>query len=412
MEVNVNSKKWFLVLSALSLLVLIGCTTAAPTAPVAKPAISSFTANPTSINQGEQTTINWNVSGATTISIEPSIGSVGASGSLTLSPGATTTYTLTASNEAGSATSSTTINVTPVVAGKPDLVVTGATLLGSQIYYQIKNIGNGTAGPTTSDFYVGSVDFASQKITWLKKTSNFVDSLAPGEERTQRFSNFDWTFQPVDPYTSELATFNVRVCANAENPIAESNTANNCFTDTWGTTFSYDFVEKAHLAKWTSGAGELFWPMSNFNTTGAAYLITYSPILVTCPEQVNNGWILGKYGDFYNDPDTHASMVRDINVPLVAQFTSQVGFAPGTTSPDGVTVALGYYDEMGSLVFFNKMVVMADGQMHDYNVDLGSLAGKKTQFALFVQANGSPEGTCVRWDSPKITQKSSSNIGF
>lgn len=405
MEVNVNSKKWFLVLSALSLLALIGCTTVAPTAPVAQPTISSFTANPTNINQGEQTAISWDVSGATTITIEPSIGSVGASGSLTLTPSATITYTLTASNEAGSATGSTTINVTPVVAGKPDLVITDISLLGSQVYYQIKNQGNAVAAPTTSDFYIGNIDFASQTITWLKKTSNFVQSLAPGEERTERFSNFDWTFQPVDPYTSEIATFNVRVCANAKNPIEESNTANDCLVETWGPTFSYDFVGKAHLAKWTSGVGELFWPMSNYNTTGAAYLITYSPILVACPQKVNDGWILGKYGDFYNDPDTHASLVRDLQIPVLAQFTSKVGFASGTESPDGVTVALGYYDEMGSLVFFNKMVVMADGQMHDYNVDLGSLAGKKTQFALFVQANGSPEGTCVRWESPKITQQ-------
>ncbi len=90
---------------------------------------------------------------------------------------------------------------------------------------------------------------------------------------------------------------------------------------------------------------------------------------------------------------------------MLAQFTSKVGFAPGTTSPDGVTVALGYFDDMGSLVFFNKMPVMSDGQMHDYNVDLSSMAGKHTQFVLWVQANGSPEGTCVRWEAPKITQK-------
>jgi hypothetical protein len=407
MEVNVNSKKWFLVLSALSLLALIGCTTAAPTAPAAKPTISSFTANPTSISQGEQTTISWNVSGATTITIDPSIGNVGASGSLTLMPNATITYTLTASNEAGSATSSATVNVTPVVAGKPDLVITDMFLQGSQVYYVIKNIGNAVAGQTTTDFYIGNVDFAAQTITWLKKTDNFVDSLAPGEERTQRFSNFDWTFQPVDPYTSELVTFNVRACANATNSIEESNTTNDCLVQTWGTTFTYDFVQKAHLAKWTSGAGQLFWPMSNMNTEGAAYLITYSPILVVCPQQVNNGWILGKFGDFYNDPVTHASLVRDLQIPMLAQFTSKVGFPAGATSPGGVTVALGYYDEMGSLVFFNKMTVMADGQMHDYNVDLSSLAGKKTQFALFVQANGSPEGTCVRWESPKITLKPS-----
>jgi hypothetical protein len=368
--------------------------------PVVKPAIASFAASPTGINQGEQTTLSWNVSGATTISIEPAIGSVGASGSLTLTPNASTTYTLTASNEAGSATSSTTVNVTPVVAGKPDLVITDMFLQGDQIYYKIKNQGNAVAPQSTSELYVNN----------QKETSNFVDSLAPGEERTQRFSNFQWTysfFNPTaTPETPNYVVYDVKVCANAVNPIAESNTSNDCLIYSWGPEFTFDFVKQAYSAKWTSSAGELFWPMSAGYTTGAAYLITYSPILVMCPEKVNQGWILGKFGDVNIDPDTHATYLRDINVPVTAQFTSRVGFAPGVTSPDGVTVALGYYDAMGSLVFFDKMSVMADGQMHDYNVDLSSLAGKKTQFALFVQANGSPDGTCVRWDSPKITQKS------
>jgi hypothetical protein len=402
--VNVNSKKWFLVLSALSLLALIGCTAAAPTAPVAKPDITSFTASPTSIKQGEQTTISWNVSGATTITIEPAIGNVGASGSLTLTPNATITYTLTAGNDAGSTTGSTTINVTPVVAGMPDLVITGMYLQGSQVYYQIKNQGDAVAQPTTTAFYLANTDYASQTVTWLKQTTDFVEALAPGQERTQAFSNYDWHFGNVDPVTGQILTFNVRACANADNSIVESNTGNNCFNEVWGPGFTYDLLLNAHLAKWTSGAGNILWSSPNTSPDGTAYSITYSPILVTCPQKVNQGWIIGKYGDFYVDPASHASMVRDINVPLNAQFTSKVGFAPGTNSPDGVTVALGYYDEMGALQYFNKMVVMSDGQMHDYNIDLGSLAGKHTQFVLFIQANGSPEGTCVRWESPKITQ--------
>jgi PKD repeat protein len=401
--VNVNSKKWLLVLSALSLLALIGCT-AAPAPPAAKPTISSFAASPTSINQGDQTVLSWDVSGATTITIEPNIGKMGPSGSLTLTPNATVTYTLTASNEAGSATSSTTINVTPVVAGMPDLVITGMFLQGSQIYYTIKNQGNAAAGQTETAFYIGNVDYAAQTITWLKQTTNFVDNLAPGESRQQAFSNYDWRFGNVDPITGELLTFNVKACANAANSITESDTSNDCLIEVWGPEFIYDFVQKAHLAKWTSGAGTLRWPMSNLSNDGAAYSITYSPILVTCPQKVSQGWIIGKYGDFYTDPVSRASMVRDLKIPMLAHFTSKVGFAPGVNSPGGVTVALGYYDEMGALQYFNKMSVMSDGQMHDYNVDLSSLAGKKTQFVLFIQANGSPENTCVRWDSPKITQ--------
>ena len=404
-----NTQKWFLVLVAISLVTLVGsaagCGGAAPATPAAKPTISSFAASPTSINQGQQTVLSWNVSGATTVTIQPDIGTMGSTGSLTLTPNATVTYTLTAENAAGSTTSSATVNVTPVVAGQPDLVITDLYLQASQVYYIIKNQGNAEAQPTTTDFYVGYVDSPAQTLNWLKQTSNFVDALAPGEERTQRFSNFDWKFSSSVPEVGGLITYNVRACANADNPIAESNTSNDCLVEAWGPGFTYDFVQQAHLAKWTSDAGTLFWPMSSQYTTGAAYLITYNPVLVICPQQVNNGWILGKYGDFYNDKDTRHPLVRDIEIPLLAEFTSKVGFAPGTTSPDGVTVALGYFDELGSLVFFNKMPVMSDGLMHDYNVDLGNMAGKHTQFVLWVQANGSPENTCVRWQSPKITQK-------
>ena len=403
-----NTQKLFLVLVAISLVTLIGsaagCGGAAPAAPVGKPTISSFVASPASINQGQQTVLSWNVSGATTVTIQPDIGTMGLTGSLTLTPNATVTYTLTAENAAGSATGSTTINVTPVVAGQPDLVITDTYLLASQIYYVIKNQGNAEAKQTQTDFYLGVIDPVAQTLTWLKQTTSFVDNLAPGAERTQRFSNYDWKLSPAVPEVGTFETYNIRVCANATNTITESNTGNNCLIEAWGPGFTYDFVKQAHLSKWTSGAGTLFWPMAAEDMKGAAYIITYNPVLVICPQKVNQGWILGKFGDFYVDPVSKAAAVRDIEIPLLAQFTSKVGFAPGTTSPDGVTVALGYFDELGSLVFFNKMPVMSDGQMHDYNVDLSSLASKHTQFVLWVQDNGSPENTCVRWQAPTITQ--------
>ena len=403
-----NTQKWFLVLIAVSLVALIGsaagCGAAVPGTSAAKPAISSFAASPTSISQGQQTTLSWNVSGAGTVTIQPDVKTAGATGSLTLTPNATVTYTLTANNEAGSSTSSVTVNVTPVVAGKPDLVITDLYLLSSQLYYVIKNQGNAEAQPSHTDFYTSSIDKSRQTVKWNKQTTNFVDSLAPGEERIQRFSNFDWTYAPVDPLEG-FVTYNVKACANADNAVVESNKDNDCIIKVWGTEFIYDFVKQAHLAKWTSDAGTLFWPMSYQDMKGAAYLITYNPVLVICPERVNNGWITGKFGDFYNDKFTALALVRDIEIPMLAQFTSKVGFAPGTTSPDGVTVALGYFDEVGGIVFLNKMPVNSDGQMHDYNVDLGFLAGKHTQFVLWVQANGSPVGNCLRWQAPRITQK-------
>ncbi len=66
------------------------------------PSISSFNANPDTIEEGESSKLVWRVSGASKVSIKPGIGTVGLTGSQSISPSKTTTYTLTATNEFGS----------------------------------------------------------------------------------------------------------------------------------------------------------------------------------------------------------------------------------------------------------------------------------------------------------------------
>ncbi len=76
------------------------------------PTINSFTANPGAINSGGSSTLSWNVENADGVSIDNGIGSVNKSGgSVSVSPGSTTTYTLTATSSAGSATAWATVNV-------------------------------------------------------------------------------------------------------------------------------------------------------------------------------------------------------------------------------------------------------------------------------------------------------------
>ncbi len=80
------------------------------------PVISSFSAAASTIQPGQSTALNWSVTGATSLSIAPGVGTVTGS-SVTVTPSATTTYTLTATNSAGSAAATTTVTVssTPVV---------------------------------------------------------------------------------------------------------------------------------------------------------------------------------------------------------------------------------------------------------------------------------------------------------
>ena len=59
--------------------------------------INSFTAQPETIKPGETTILSWKVTGASSLSIDPDIGSVtGTSGSVSIAPQGTTLYTLTA----------------------------------------------------------------------------------------------------------------------------------------------------------------------------------------------------------------------------------------------------------------------------------------------------------------------------
>src|ERR1700691_1141365 len=80
--------------------------------------ITSFVAGPTSIDSGTSSTLSWATEGATSIVITPgTFTSTSSSGSTSISPTATTSYTLTASNAAGSTTSMLTLTVN--TAGKP-----------------------------------------------------------------------------------------------------------------------------------------------------------------------------------------------------------------------------------------------------------------------------------------------------
>ncbi len=81
-----------------------------------KPVINSFTSTSSTINEGESTTLSWDISGADSASIDNGIGGIDAvSGTRVVSPGSTTTYTLTATNIAGSVTASVTITVRPIL---------------------------------------------------------------------------------------------------------------------------------------------------------------------------------------------------------------------------------------------------------------------------------------------------------
>src|SRR3954451_6412404 len=108
---------------------LSGCkhpTPQLPAAPVPPPsgnlklpAIRSFKAEPETISPGQASVLSWLVDNAQSIRIEPELGAVPASDRGKVAPSKTTTYSLVASNSAGSVQAAFTVSVRPAPPTSP-----------------------------------------------------------------------------------------------------------------------------------------------------------------------------------------------------------------------------------------------------------------------------------------------------
>ena len=101
--------------------------------------ILTFTSSPMNISLGQSSTLSWQTDGADTVELSGT-GPVAASGSQSVSPTVTTTYTLTVRTKFGDVTANTTVQVTPPTAPRvlrftaaPQSIILGdaATLLWS-----------------------------------------------------------------------------------------------------------------------------------------------------------------------------------------------------------------------------------------------------------------------------------------
>jgi peptidoglycan-associated lipoprotein len=79
--------------------------------PAAVKPTATLTADRTSINKGESVKLSWSTTDAANVSIAPEVGAVTPQGSTSVSPTASTTYTLTASSAGGNADATVRISV-------------------------------------------------------------------------------------------------------------------------------------------------------------------------------------------------------------------------------------------------------------------------------------------------------------
>jgi hypothetical protein len=138
------------------------------------PQIVVFVATPQNIDPGSSTKLCWQVTGATSISISPGVGSnLNANDCATVSPTTTTTYTLTATNATGQIQGNATVNVgtvkidsftaspvTTTAAGDPSVLAwttenaTSVVLIGGELGPQTLGVnGTFTVHPVTNSTY-------------------------------------------------------------------------------------------------------------------------------------------------------------------------------------------------------------------------------------------------------------------
>jgi peptidoglycan-associated lipoprotein len=129
---NIRRVAW-LMLAFTLLLFAAGCKKKVPPPPPPPPApvkqeapppkpsarVVNFTVEPATIQRGQSATLRWEVTGAESVTIEPGIGTVPASGSRQIYPNESTTYTLTARGPGGNDGRTARVTVTEPPAPAP-----------------------------------------------------------------------------------------------------------------------------------------------------------------------------------------------------------------------------------------------------------------------------------------------------
>jgi parallel beta-helix repeat protein len=144
------------------------------------PTIDSFTASSTNIAAGESVTLSWETSGATSVYLEhSSLSSAGSrsvalSGSETVSPSETTTYTLTAINDAGSD------EKIILIAVHPEFPVCNLTkgMNYSTIQAAINDSDSGNIIEVTEGTYYENIMFDNRDITLRSKDPSDPDVVS------------------------------------------------------------------------------------------------------------------------------------------------------------------------------------------------------------------------------------------
>jgi len=169
----------FLSLSLLLLILIPGCFTFPAPVPNpiptvgTPPVIREFSNSPSTINSGGSSILFWNVTGATSVSIDQGIGRVDFVGFKSVSPAASTVYTISATNSAGTVSRSAVAIVSLAPLPPVSIPLTGITVgvIPGESGSMVKNGRNYTRLPAIcvgdNGVDLASRAFLSFDISWI-----------------------------------------------------------------------------------------------------------------------------------------------------------------------------------------------------------------------------------------------------
>ncbi len=229
-------------------------TTLVSTASPTQTQIVQFTAQPAAITSGQSATLTWVIHNATSASIAPGVGSVSAtSGSVAVSPTATTTYTLTAAGPNGSTTQTVQVMVGATTAqilrfqANPSTIAAGAnttlswTTSGASTISISPGIGTVTANGSTTVSPATTTSYTISATGTDGKTVTAVATVTVSGSAIPQIVTFVATPQSVSPGQSSKICWQVTGATNISiAPGVGSNlNPNDCATVTPSTTTTY-----------------------------------------------------------------------------------------------------------------------------------------------------------------------------
>ena len=153
--------------------VAVAPTPPPPPPPKAAAPTVTISADPSTIEKGQSSTLTWSSTGATNVSIDQGIGDVSTSGSRSVSPSSSTTYMISVKGEGGTAQASTRITATSPPPPPPPPTVREESL-EEQFTRHVKDI---YFDYDKSDIRDDSKPTLSESANFLKQNNNVKFSI-------------------------------------------------------------------------------------------------------------------------------------------------------------------------------------------------------------------------------------------